>query len=101
MTQTRDNRPGVGDAPSSGKKRQIFVYGPQFEASDGRVVAMIQNRIRSRANTTLAKLELIDNKYRNLQAAIQTGSKRRKRGMVDGGGKVLSWLGVGYKLVTI
>ncbi len=82
----------AGDAPYSGKKRQMSVYGLHFEASDGRFVAMIQNRIRSRANTTLAKLELIDNKYGNLKAAIQTGSKRQKRGMVDGGGKVLNWL---------
>ena len=46
--------------------------------------------IRDRAASELTRLETIERNYQGLKASII--QKRNKRGLVDGGGKILNWL---------
>ncbi len=46
--------------------------------------------VRDRAVYELARLETIERNYRGLKESIK--QKRNKRGMIDGGGKILNWL---------
>ncbi len=46
--------------------------------------------VRDRAVYELARLETIERNYRGLKESIE--QKRNKRGMINGGGKILNWL---------
>jgi hypothetical protein len=46
--------------------------------------------VRARATDELARLKIISANYKGLKASLQ--NSRKKRGIIDGGGKVLNWL---------
>lgn len=53
---------------------------------------LFQQHVCSRARDNLQKLTTMELKFEDLRQAIHSSASRKKRGIVDGGGKVLSWL---------
>ncbi|KZS03117.1 Uncharacterized protein APZ42_034225 [Daphnia magna] len=52
----------------------------------------LQKHLKGRALIELGKLRRYNQRFSDLKAAVNLQSARRKRGLIDGGGKVLNWL---------
>ena len=66
---------------------------PSANKTDGaRFHAILQENVRLRALDFKGRLEIIKERYNDLNEAIGIGTTRSKRGLIDGGGKVLNWL---------
>ncbi|KZS18244.1 Uncharacterized protein APZ42_015662 [Daphnia magna] len=52
----------------------------------------LQQHVKGRSLNELGKLRRCNQRFSDLKAAVNLQSARRKRGLVDGSGKVLSWI---------
>ncbi len=62
------------------------------KANGTRFHSILQDSVRSRARDYATRLEIVSEQYWELSESIGLITPRKKRGLLDGGGKMLNWL---------
>lgn len=61
-------------------------------AEKERFFLVLKDQLKSRSTDAMARLDALKEKRDDLKRALLSSANGRKRGLIDGGGKILSWL---------
>jgi methyl-accepting chemotaxis protein len=64
----------------------------QYDGPEDKFKKALQHQVELRARSNLEKLKTSHRRLNELKAAVSSEGPRTKRALVDGGGKILSWL---------
>nr|CAH0102049.1 unnamed protein product [Daphnia galeata] len=72
------------------QKLPVQAESKKIPANENKSSAWLTGVVRARATDELARLKIISANYKGLKASLQ--NSRKRRGIIDGVGKVLNWL---------
>ncbi|KAK4037903.1 hypothetical protein OUZ56_029928 [Daphnia magna] len=72
--------------------RKVNTLNFRYEGPNDGLKKRIKEEVEERARAELKNLKKSQERLRELKQAVNIGSTRKKRGLIDGGGKVLNWL---------